>query len=56
MGGATEFELTAADGWRLHGQCWLPKQPGAVLVVVHGIAEHGGRKKAAGHDQCGEIR
>lgn len=29
---------------RIYYQCWLPEtEPGAVLLVVHGLAEHGGR-------------
>jgi alpha-beta hydrolase superfamily lysophospholipase len=32
---------TGADGTHLHQ--WLPPQPRAVLHIVHGMAEHGGR-------------
>jgi acylglycerol lipase len=29
---------------RIYYQCWLPEtEPKAVLLVVHGLAEHGGR-------------
>ena len=32
------------DGRRLYQQCWLPEtEPTAVVVVVHGVKEHGGR-------------
>lgn len=37
------FELRTADGVNLAGQAWMPPQPRAVIVVVHGIAEHSGR-------------
>jgi alpha-beta hydrolase superfamily lysophospholipase len=36
--------LGATDGRRLYWQAWLPDGPAsAVAVVVHGVAEHGGR-------------
>ena len=34
---------TAADGIALHWRSWAPPQPIGVLVVIHGLAEHGGR-------------
>lgn len=34
---------TAADGTRLAWRCWMPSEPRAALVLVHGLAEHGGR-------------
>ena len=37
------FELRTADGMSLTGQAWLPPDFCAVIVVVHGIAEHSGR-------------
>lgn len=37
------FELRTADGVTLAGQAWLPPDFCAVIVVVHGIAEHSGR-------------
>ena len=37
------FELRTADGVSLAGQGWLPPDFFAVIVVVHGIAEHSGR-------------
>ncbi len=40
---ADEFESRAVDGWLLAGHSWLPHVPQAVIAVVHGIAEHGGR-------------
>jgi acylglycerol lipase len=40
---AEEFESRAVDGWLLAGRSWLPSAPKAVIAVVHGIAEHGGR-------------
>jgi alpha-beta hydrolase superfamily lysophospholipase len=43
MAAAMEFALTTADGPRLHGQGWMPEQARGVMVIVHGIAEHGGR-------------
>ncbi len=38
-----EFSLATADGLALAGQAWMPDGARAVLAVVHGIAEHGGR-------------
>lgn len=38
-----EFELTAADGVRLFAQAWAPPAPRGAIVLVHGLAEHGGR-------------
>ena len=40
---ATEFTLTAGDGPTLAGRSWMPDGARAVIAVVHGIAEHGGR-------------
>lgn len=37
------FELRTADGVNLAGQAWLPPGCCAMIVVVHGIAEHSGR-------------
>lgn len=39
----SEYMLTTTDGLQLHTQEWLPAAPAAVIAVVHGIAEHGGR-------------
>jgi acylglycerol lipase len=39
-----EDHFTARDGLRLYEQWWLPEEDArAVVVVVHGINEHGGR-------------
>lgn len=39
-----EDRLQAGDGLALHENCWLPDgDPVAVVVVVHGFVEHGGR-------------
>ncbi|MBK8761554.1 MAG: alpha/beta hydrolase [Sulfuritalea sp.] len=43
MAAPMDFGLTAADGTRLHGQGWMPEPAWGVIVIVHGIAEHGGR-------------
>ncbi len=41
---ADEFFLTAADGVSLHVYRWTPEgAPRAVVQIVHGLAEHGGR-------------
>lgn len=40
---ADEIEFHAADGWTLAGRAWLPSTLHAVIALVHGIAEHGGR-------------
>ncbi|MDO8606711.1 MAG: lysophospholipase [Phaeospirillum sp.] len=37
------FQLQAADGVGLAGQAWMPPAPRALMVIVHGIAEHSGR-------------
>lgn len=40
---ADEFESRTGDGSLLAGHSWLPPAPRAVIALVHGIAEHGGR-------------
>jgi alpha-beta hydrolase superfamily lysophospholipase len=41
-----EGKFKGYKGLRLYYQCWLPdKKPKAVLLVVHGLAEHSGRYK-----------
>ena len=35
--------LTGAGGLRLHWQAWVPEEPRAAVVIVHGASEHGGR-------------
>jgi alpha-beta hydrolase superfamily lysophospholipase len=46
-----ENYFTARDGLRLYEQWWLPEQdPRAVVVVVHGINEHGGRYRRLADD------
>jgi alpha-beta hydrolase superfamily lysophospholipase len=37
------LSLATADGVNLAGRSWMPAQAEAVIAVVHGIAEHGGR-------------
>ena len=37
------FELRTSDGLVLAAQAWLPPSPRALVALVHGIAEHGGR-------------
>jgi alpha-beta hydrolase superfamily lysophospholipase len=37
------LSLATADGVSLAGRNWMPAQADAVIAVVHGIAEHGGR-------------
>ena len=44
-----EGRLPAPDGLSLYYQSWQPAQPRAVVVVVHGLAEHSGRYEAVGH-------
>jgi alpha-beta hydrolase superfamily lysophospholipase len=34
---------SSADGLELHWRSWLPPHPVGVIVVTHGLAEHGGR-------------
>jgi len=39
-----ETRLSTPDGLQLHSRCWLPDgQPTAAVVLIHGLAEHGGR-------------
>jgi len=40
---ALEFELRTADGLGLAARAWMPDSPRAVVALVHGINEHGGR-------------
>ena len=41
-----EGTFTGYKGLKLYYQCWLPdKEPKAVLLVAHGLAEHSGRYK-----------
>ncbi|MBK9020265.1 MAG: alpha/beta hydrolase [Sulfuritalea sp.] len=35
--------MRTADGFDLAAQAWLPPAPRALVALVHGIAEHGGR-------------
>jgi len=38
------FEISATDGKALHTRRWLPEnEPGIVVLIVHGMGEHGGR-------------
>jgi acylglycerol lipase len=40
----TESGWTTTDGLRLYAQCWQPDTaPTAVVCLVHGLGEHGGR-------------
>ncbi|MBI5109807.1 MAG: lysophospholipase [Rhodocyclales bacterium] len=43
LGEGLGLSLTTADGLSLAGRSWMPAQSDAVIAVVHGIAEHGGR-------------
>ncbi len=47
----TSAQLRGGEGVRLHLQAWLPDgEPAAVLAVIHGYGEHGGR-----HCRLGEA-
>ena len=40
----TEGTLTAFDGLTIFHQAWLPDgDPGAVVMLIHGLGEHSGR-------------
>jgi alpha-beta hydrolase superfamily lysophospholipase len=39
----TEFNLIAIDGIPLFGLSWVPKEPRAVVCLIHGLGEHIGR-------------
>jgi alpha-beta hydrolase superfamily lysophospholipase len=36
-------DCRTADGFELHCRSWMPAEPRGVIVIVHGLAEHGGR-------------
>ena len=36
-------DCRTADGLDLHCRSWMPAEPRGVIVIVHGLAEHGGR-------------
>jgi alpha-beta hydrolase superfamily lysophospholipase len=38
-----QHRCRTADGLDLHCRSWTPRDPRGVLVIVHGLAEHGGR-------------
>lgn len=38
-----QHRCRTADGLDLHCRSWTPRDPCGVIVVVHGLAEHGGR-------------
>jgi lysophospholipase len=40
---AATLGCRTADGLELHLRSWTPPEPRGVLVIVHGLAEHGGR-------------
>jgi alpha-beta hydrolase superfamily lysophospholipase len=42
-GAPREFSVATADDLALAGRAWMPDGACAVIAVVHGIAEHGGR-------------
>ncbi len=46
-------ELRAADGVRLHYRTWPAPDERAVLLVSHGLGEHGGRYAALAEDLVG---
>lgn len=43
VGAVANDDLSTANGLRLHAHAWVAPSPMAVIAVVHGIAEHGGR-------------
>ncbi|MBL7135801.1 MAG: alpha/beta hydrolase [Candidatus Marinimicrobia bacterium] len=44
----------AADGFKLYEQSWFPKsEPKAVVIIVHGYAEHSGRYAYVAEYLCG---
>ena len=50
----TTFWLTANDHSRLYVNQWLPDTPPKALIMVsHGMAEHGGRYARLAHALCG---
>ena len=40
---ASAMDCRTADGFDLHCRTWAPPNPWGVIVIVHGLAEHGGR-------------
>jgi alpha-beta hydrolase superfamily lysophospholipase len=45
---SADGSLTAGDGASLYCRQWKPLQPKAILLLVHGIAEHSGRYETLG--------
>jgi len=43
MNEGSGLSLITADGLSLAGRAWMPEAPVAIIALVHGIAEHGGR-------------
>ena len=49
----TDAQLAAADGLVLLRRAWRPEgEPAAVLAVVHGYGEHGGRYRGLAEDMA----
>jgi len=42
-----EGHCTTADGLELYWRSWVPPTPRGIVVIVHGLAEHGGRYQEA---------
>ncbi len=43
-----QARATSADGLELRVHAWVPAEPRALLLVVHGLGEHGGRYRILG--------
>ena len=54
LGNGLGLSLTTTDGLSLAGRSWMPAHTDAVIAVVHGIAEHGGRYAWLAHRACAQ--
>lgn len=37
------FTLKGIDRWNIHVHSWIPEKPVALMIMVHGMTDHGGR-------------
>jgi len=49
--GASQGRVRTSDQLDLAWRCWAPETPRGVVIIVHGLAEHGGRY----HDTAGIL-
>ena len=49
-----QHHCRTADGLDLFCRSWAPHEPRGLIVIVHGLAEHGGRYRPTAEFFCGE--